>query len=264
MKSMETITLTALQAVATLAARRAGDHVMANRHRRSDVKSILRSDVKHKLDVEAQEAASDVILSAFPEHAILGEETSESPLAESDYIWIVDPIDGTINFFHGLPWWCCSVAVRHKGKVMAGSVFIPEMRQMYEATCDSPAFCNGKTLRVSATDRLELAMLATGADKWDLGEHSFRFLRKVSEMAQRPRILGAAAVDMCMVASGKLDGYFESGIYVWDMAASSLIVERAGGTCEVLKAYPNHRMSVLATNGTLHAACRAELLPMLS
>jgi myo-inositol-1(or 4)-monophosphatase len=67
-----------------------------------------------------------------------------------------------------------------------------------------------------------------------------------------------------MVASGKLDGYFESGIYVWDMAASSLIVERAGGTCEVLKAYPNHRMSVLATNGTLHAACRAELLPMLS
>lgn len=260
---MMTISLTELQAVATLAARRAGDHVMANRHRRSDVNSILRTDVKHKLDVEAQETATAVILSAFPGHAILGEETSEQPLPESDYVWVVDPIDGTINFFHGLPWWCCSVAVRFKGEAMAGSVFIPEMRQMYEATRESPALCNGEIIRVSDTDRLDLSMLATGADKWDLGEHSFRFMRKISEMAQRPRILGAAAVDMCMVAAGKLDGYFESGIYVWDMAAASLIVERAGGTCEVLKSYPKHRISFLATNGALHAACRAELLPML-
>ncbi|MDD3545356.1 MAG: hypothetical protein PHG96_08375, partial [Kiritimatiellae bacterium] len=177
---MMTISLTELQAVATLAARRAGDHVMANRHRRSDVNSILRTDVKHKLDVEAQETATAVILSAFPGHAILGEETSEQPLAESDYVWIVDPIDGTINFFHGLPWWCCSVAVRFKGEAAAGSVFIPEMLQMYEATSESPALCNGEIIRVSDTDRLDLSMLATGADKWDLGEHSFRFMRKIS------------------------------------------------------------------------------------
>lgn len=253
-----------LLAVATLAARRAGEHVLANLHRRGDVNSILRTDVKHKLDVEAQETATAAILAAFPDHAILGEETCDAPLAESDYVWIIDPIDGTINFFHGLPWWCCSVAVRCKGQAIAGAVFIPEMQQMYEATCDGPALCNGAPIHVSSTTRADLAILATGADKWDLGEHAFRFMRKVSEIAQRPRILGAAAVDMCMVAAGKLDGYFESGIYVWDMAAASLIVERAGGRCEILKAYPRHRLSFLATNGGVHDACRDALLPLLN
>jgi myo-inositol-1(or 4)-monophosphatase len=255
--------ITELQAVATLAARRAGEHVLANLHRRGDVNTLLRTDVKHKLDVEAQEAAAAVILSAFPNHAILGEETCDAPLPESDTVWIIDPIDGTINFFHGLPWWCCSVAVRHKGETVAGTVFIPEMRQTYEATCDGPALCNGAPIRVSATARLDLAILATGADKWDLGEHAFKFMRKVSEIAQRPRILGAAAVDMCMVAAGRLDGYFEPGIYVWDMAAAGLIVERAGGRCEVLRAYPGHRMAVLATSGALQAPFRDALLPLL-
>ncbi len=256
-------TTTELQAIATLAARRAGEHVLANLHRRGDVNSILRTDVKHKLDVEAQETAMSVILSAFSDHAILGEETCHAPLPKTDYLWIIDPIDGTINFFHGLPWWCCSVAVRYKGQAMAGAVFIPEMHQLYEATCDGPALCNGVPIHVSRTDRLDLAMLATGADKWDLGEHAFTFMRRVSEIAQRPRILGAAAVDMCMVAAGRLDGYFESGIYVWDMAAASLIVERAGGRCDVLKAYPKHRIAFLATNGYLHGACREALLPLL-
>ena len=251
------------QAVASLAARRAGEHVLANLHRRDDANSVLRTDVKHKLDVEAQEIATAAILAAFPDHAILGEETCDAPLPDSDTVWIIDPIDGTINFFHGLPWWCCSVAVRHKGKPIAGAVFIPEMGQLYEATCDGPALCNGVPIHVSTTSRLDLAMLATGADKWDLGEHAFRFMRKISEIAQRPRILGAAAVDMCMVAAGKLDGYFESGIYVWDMAAASLIVERAGGRCDILKAYPKHRISFLATNGAVHDACRDALLPML-
>lgn len=253
-----------LQSIASLAARRAGEHVLANLHRRGDVNSVLRTDVKHKLDVEAQKTATDVVLAAFPDHAILGEETCDAPLPESDYTWIIDPIDGTINFFHGLPWWCCSVAVRFKGQAIAGAVFIPEMKQMFEATYDGPAMCNGEPIHVSGTDTLELAMLATGADKWDLGEHAFKFMRKVAQIAQRPRILGAAAVDMCMVAAGKLDGYFESGIYVWDMAAASLIVERAGGQCAILKAYPKHRMAFLATNGSLHAPCRDALLPLLN
>jgi myo-inositol-1(or 4)-monophosphatase len=255
---------TQLQAVATLAARRAGEHVLANLHRRGDVNSVLRTDVKHKLDVEAQETATAVIQAAYPNHAVFGEETCEEPFPENDTVWIIDPIDGTINFFHGLPWWCCSVGVRHQGQAVASAVFLPEMRQMYEATYDGPALCNGAPIHVSDTGRPELAMLATGADKWDLGEHAFRFMRKVSEIAQRPRILGAAAVDMCLVAAGKLDGYFESGIYLWDMAAASLIVERAGGRCETLKAYPKHRVAFLATNGHLHDACRDALLPLLN
>jgi len=252
-----------LLALASQAARRAGEHVLANLHRRGDVNTLLRTDVKHKLDIEAQEIATETILAAFPGHAILGEETCDAPLPESDYVWVIDPIDGTINFFHGLPWWCCSVAVRHRGQTVAGAVFLPEMGQLYEATCDGPARCNGVPLRVSATDRLEHAMLATGADKWDLGAYAFTFMRRVAEIAQRPRILGAAAVDLCMVAAGKLDGYFESGIYHWDMAAAGLIVERAGGTCEILRSFPGYRIAFLATNGVLHAAFRDALLPLL-
>ncbi len=253
-----------LQAVATLAAQRAGGHVLANLHRRGDVNSILRTDVKHKLDVEAQEVACAVIGAAYPDHAILGEESCDAPLPPSDYIWIVDPIDGTINFFHGLPLWCCSVGVRWQGKTVAAAVYIPEMHQMFEAVFDGPALCNGAPIHVSATDRLEFSMLATGADKWDLDEHAFKFMRRVAAIAQRPRILGAAAVDMCMVAAGKLDGYFESGIYVWDMAAAGLIVERAGGRCEVLKSWPGYRMAVLATNGLLQEPCREAILPLLN
>lgn len=258
------ITTTQLQAVATLAAQHAGGHVLANLHRRGDVNVIMRTDVKHKLDVEAEEVAMAVIGSAFPDHAILGEESCDAPLPPSDYTWIVDPIDGTINFFHGLPLWCCSVAVRHHEKTLAAAVFIPELQQMFEATADGPALCNGAPIAVSRTEHLELSMLATGADKWDLDEHSFKFMRRIASIAQRPRILGAAAVDMCYVAAGKIDGYFESGIYVWDMAAAGLIVERAGGCCEVLKSWPGHRMAVLSTNGLLQKPCREALMPLLT
>ncbi len=252
-----------LQAVASLAARRAGEHVMAALDRRGDYSSNLRSDVKHTLDVEAQQRAEAVIRAIFPEHGILGEESCDQPVAESDWLWIIDPIDGTINFFHGLPWWCCSVAVRYRGETLAGAVYLPEMGMVFEAACDTAALCNGNPITVSGTTDLSLAMLATGADKWDLDNRAFRFMKKISQMAQRPRILGAAAVDMCMVACGRLDGYFESGIYTWDMAAAALIVERAGGKTEILRQYPAHRLAFLATNGHLHDACRSELLPML-
>lgn len=252
-----------MQAVSTLAARRAGEYVMNNLHRRDDFNSNLRTDVKHKLDIEAQETAESAIKEIFPDHDILGEESWDKALDNSDWLWIIDPIDGTINFFHGLPWWCCSVAVRYKGQTVAGSVYIPEMGMMFEATCDDPTLCNGEPVHVSGTSDITLSMLATGADKWDLDKRAFRFMKKISEMAQRPRILGAAAVDMCMVACGRIDGYFESGIYTWDMAAGALIVERAGGQTDILRQYPKHRMAFLATNGHLHQECRNQLLPML-
>ncbi len=253
-----------IQAVTTLTARRAGEHVMNNLHRRNDFTSNLRTDVKHKLDVEAQKIAESVIKEIFPDHDILGEESCDQPLDNTDWLWIIDPIDGTINFFHGLPWWCCSVAVRYKGQTVAGSVYIPEMNMMFEASCNGPSLCNGTPVHVSETKDITLSMLATGADKWDLDNRAFRFMKKISEMAQRPRILGAAAVDMCMVACGRIDGYFESGIYTWDMAAGALIVERAGGETDILRQYPNHRMAFLATNGHLHQTCKNQLLPMLT
>ena len=254
---------THLLAVATMAAQRAGEHALANLHRRGDVNAADRLDVKHKLDVEAQEIATGIIQQSFPDHVIFGEESDTAFPSDDGYVWIIDPIDGTVNFFHGMNWWCSSVAVRHNGKTIAGAVFLPQVGELFQATFDGPALCNGAPIHVSATDRPDLAAFATGMGKWRTEETAFRLLRAISEFSQRPRMLGAAAADMCMVAAGRMDGFFESGIYVWDMAAAGLIVERAGGTVELLKTYPNRRLAVLATNGKLQAAARDVILPIL-
>ncbi|MBR4171981.1 MAG: inositol monophosphatase [Kiritimatiellae bacterium] len=254
-----------LLAVASFAARRAGQYVVANLSRRDDVNKASREDVKHKLDVESQRIIEEIIRTSYPDHAILGEESADRPEVESDYRWIVDPIDGTVNFFHGFPWWNCSVAVWYRGRAVAGAVFAPELGKLYEATADGPALCNGVPIHVSDTENPELAMFATGADKHDLGGLSFRGIRRIAETSQRARLLGSAALDICHVAEGRLDGYFESGIYLWDMAAASLILERAGGTCSILKDYgtPKYHIAFLATNGKLHDTYTQALLPLL-
>ncbi len=259
------VTSTVLLAVARLAATRAGEHAAANLHRRGDAALVARHDVKHKLDVECQEVATATILSAFADHAVLGEESVEQYVAPAGGVeWVLDPIDGTINFFHGLPLWCCSVAARVDGRVVAGVVYAPELRLCFEATWDGPAICNGEVLQVSATDDLTRATVHTGSDKSESPARAFRFFTALGLAVQRPRILGSAALDLCFVAAGRADGYFEHGIYLWDMAAAGLIIERAGGTCEVLKAHGGYRLAVLATNGRLHAPLKALLAPLLS
>lgn len=252
-----------LQAVATLAARRAAEHVLANLHRRGETNSLTRNDVKHVLDVEAQTIAEAVIRKAFPTHDLLGEEDSEATESTSDYRWIIDPIDGTVNFFHGLPMWCTSIAVEYRGKALAGCVYAPEMGKCYEATADGPALCNGRVIGVSRTECLDRSIIGTGADKWDLNEYAFRYMKAVAEVAQRPRILGAAALDICLVAEGLTDAFFESGLFLWDIAAGALILQRAGGTAEILKLRPGGRLAFMGTNTRLRSAFRAKILPML-
>ena len=255
---------TLLLAVAQHAARRAGEHVLAQLDRRTDTDSVSRHDIKHALDREAQTVATAVIREAFPDDAILGEETADAPLPGTVVRWVIDPIDGTINFTHGLPLWCCSVAAQVHGRSVAGAVFAPELRLSFNATSDGPARCNGAVLHVSDTTRLDLALLHTGADKSDLSSRSFRFMNRIAEAAQRPRIMGSATLDICWTAAGKTDGYFEPGVFIWDMAAAGLILERAGGRCEVLRAYPaGYKMAVLATNGHLHQSLREILMPLL-
>jgi len=251
-----------LLATALLAARRAGEHVMANLGRRDEAVRLDRLDVKHALDFEAQDAACSLIRSAWPGDAILGEETADAPLPDTPVRWVVDPIDGTVNFFHGLPWWCCCVAAQVDGKTVAGAVYAPEMGLCYEASTETPALCNGKPLRVSKTSETRLASIHTGSGKSYPKGKPLRFLECVVDMAQRPRIMGAAALDICSVAAGKADAYFESGIYLWDIAAAGIILERAGGTIEVLKDHGAWRLAALATNGTLHKACKDALLPL--
>ena len=253
----------ALLTLARRAACGAGEHVLSQIGRRADTDHVSRHDIKHKLDREAQETATATIRETFPDHAILGEETADAPLPDTEVRWVIDPIDGTINFTHGLPIWCCSVAAQIRSRTVAAVVFAPELRLLFEARTDGPSFCNGEILRVSETDALERALVHTGADKSELNGRPFRFLNRIAEVAQRPRVTGSAALDICWVAAGRADAYFESGVFLWDIAAAGLILERAGGTCEEIRNFQGYKMAVLATNGRLHAQLRDVVAPLL-
>jgi myo-inositol-1(or 4)-monophosphatase len=253
--------------LAVAAVRAAGTHALTNHARRMEIAQGFAHDVKLKLDMECQVIAEQTILSRFPAHAILGEETAESstPAPAAPYLWIIDPIDGTVNFSHGLPFWCCSVAVRHLGKTLAGAVYAPALGELYTAAVDRSAECNGSPLGVSSVARLDQAMIMTGLDqKVHPGMGRFELFRAIAEKAQKARLMGAAALDLCRVAAGQADGYFEASIFTWDVAAAALVVENAGGRTEILASPAPHRLLFLATNGRIHEELKSLICARLN
>ena len=245
---------------AVKAAHTAGRHALKNFARRTEVVARFTHDVKLQLDLECQQKAEEVIQAAFPDHSFLGEEkAADNEGANMGYQWIVDPIDGTINFSHGLPFWCCSVAVRRGTEVIAGAVFAPMLNELYSAASDGPAELNGSGIRVSETKKLSDSLINTGTDKkFEKNPAPLRLFKAISLSCQRTRVTGFAAFDICQVAAGRVDGYFEGEIYIWDIAAGRLIVERAGGLTEDMTP-PDKRwkMSFLATNGHIHQELKA-------
>lgn len=247
---------------AVRAARTAGLHALANRHRRAETVMVAAHDVKLQLDLECQEIALGIVRADFPDHAILAEESADlgqpthNP-SGSPYTWIIDPIDGTVNFTHGLPWWCCSVAVNHGDKTQAGVVFAPASDELFTATQGGPARRNGQPMAVTGVSMMKEAMVLTGLDqKMTTQMPRLSLFRDIADNVQKARVMGAAALDMCRVAAGQADGYFEAGIYTWDVAAAGLIVERAGGRAETLAETAPHRLMYLATNGHIHGEFR--------
>jgi myo-inositol-1(or 4)-monophosphatase len=241
-----------LLACAIEAARAAGEHALRNLHRRGEVAQRFAHDVKLHLDLESQHKAEEVIRAAFPSHHILGEENG-ALTSGAEPLWIIDPIDGTVNFSHGLPLWCSSVAVRVGEDVVAGAVYLPAMRETCTATADRPALCNGEPIRVSTTARLDEALVLTGLPmKKGHDMPTLDIVRAVSPRVQKVRVMGAAAVDICYVASGRADGYFESGIYLWDVAAAGLVARQAGARAEVLERLTDVRLRYICTNGRIH------------
>jgi myo-inositol-1(or 4)-monophosphatase len=256
---MNEISLTRLLDVAVCAAETAGKHALANKDRRTDAIKVLDHDIKLKLDVECQDIAEEVILSEFPNHGILGEE-AQHPNDASTYEWIIDPIDGTMNFSHGFEYWCSSVAVRHQGKVVAGCVFAPEYNTCYTAHIEEGAKRNGELIEVTQTELLHRAMIFTGLANLSDSSNApyFDLFRTLAGKTNKLRINGAAALDLCRVADGTCDGFFEAGIHLWDYAAAGLIAERAGA---VLAIYPSPEnpfgASVLASNPHLIEGLRS-------
>lgn len=244
-----------LLACAVDVARAAGAHAMANLDRRRVSIHESQHDVKLELDVECQKIAEGIIRERYPDHAFLGEEdTGATAGGTGDFQWIVDPIDGTVNFSSGFPFWCCSVAVRRGPDTLAGAVYAPELDQLYTAAANVPAQLNGNTLSVSSTASLAESIVMTGMDKNVIPEMPrYAVFRTVADHARKARILGSAALDLCRVAVGQADGYVEAGIYLWDMAAAGLIVQRAGGALEILRTLENGRLVCVATNGRIQS-----------
>ena len=206
-------------------------------------------------DHASEKAIIDVIKLAYPGHFILSEETGEI-VTDSEYKWIIDPIDGTVNFANGIPICCVSIGLEKAGQMLLGAVYNPLMNEMFFAEKGQGAFLNDKKISVSSKTEVIKSCLVTGFPYTYLDmpngplEVFERFIRKGIPV----RRLGSAAIDLCWVAAGRFDGFYEHHLQAWDAAAGFLIVEEAGGKVTDYKGdyYSPYQPHLLATNGKIH------------
>ncbi len=220
--------------IAIKAARRAG--AVINRAALDgaplDVRSKHVNDFVTQVDKEAEAAAIDVLRKAYPDHAILAEESgAELGGAKSEYRWIIDPLDGTTNFIHGFPQYCVSIGVQHRGALAHAVVYDPCKNELFTASKGRGAFLNDRRLRVTRIAQLRDALVGTGFPFKELTriELYMRQLRTIMASCTGVRRAGSAALDLAYVAAGRLDAFWEMGLSPWDMAAGALLIQEAGG-----------------------------------
>ena len=190
------------------------------------------NDFVTEVDQASEQIIIDTLLGAYPTHGILAEETgSQHGNPDSDYIWIIDPLDGTTNFIHGFPVYCVSIALSYKGKIEHAVVYDPSRNDLFTATRGRGAFLNERRIRVSKRTQLKDCLISTGFPfrPGDNLRHYLRMFADVTERVAGVRRPGSAALDLAYVAAGFTDGFFETGLSIWDIAAGSLLVTEAGG-----------------------------------
>jgi len=220
-----------------------------------------RDNIVTNVDKASERMIIKKILSNFPDHSILGEEGK--PLdSGSSYRWVIDPLDGTTNFAHAFPFFCVSIALEKDGESILGVVYDPMRQELFVAERGKGATLNGKRIKVSSVNKLGGAFLATG--------FSYGITRKDRNIAHFKKLLvktlairraGSAALDLCYVACGRFDGYWEMSLHPWDIAAGTLIVKEAKGTVTKFDGKPcsNYDRSILATNSLIHKEMTANL-----
>lgn len=239
---------------AVAAARRAGELMLEYSRQGFSINHKGRTDLVTEADVACERAIIETIHAAYPNHAVVAEEGGQS--GESSCRWIIDPIDGTTNFAHGFPVYCASIGFEREGQIAAGAVYDPTRGEMFTATRGGGAFLNGEAIRVSAVAALEQSLLATGFPYAirDEVENNLSHFANFAMRAQAIRRPGAAALDLCYVACGRLDGFWEFHLKPWDMAAGALIVKEAGGRVTGVSGEPFsiYNPHILASNGRIH------------
>ena len=217
--------------IAIRAARRAGVIISRAQNRLYDLRVSQKGlhDYVTQIDVEAEKAIIETLSQAYPDHAILAEESGEA--GKSDYTWVIDPLDGTLNFIRGYPHYAISIALRIKGRLDQAIIYDPLKDELFTASRGEGAQINGQKIRVSVNQELESALLATGfpvRNKQRLFEYLNEF-SKILGLSADIRRSGSAALDLAYVACGRLDGYWEYDLKEWDLAAGALLVQESGG-----------------------------------
>lgn len=241
--------------VAVRAAKEAGEYAMAHIGK---IKEISRKEGLNNLVTDVDKKCEEIIIGhinkEFPSHSILAEESGD--YQRDDRVkWVIDPLDGTTNYAHGLPSFCESIGIIIDGSIKTGVVYDPARDELFTAKEGEGSFLNGNRIRVSDRDSIAESMVATGfAYSMDGKIANMDYFSKMIQDAQAVRRVGSAAIDLCYVACGRFDGFWELGLYPWDTAAGQLIVEEAGGTVTTLDRgpYDIFKKEILATNGRIH------------
>ena len=237
------------------AARAAGQ--VAMRHWKNDPQVWHKPDDQGPVteaDYEVDALLKTTLCGARPDYGWLSEESADDPARlNAQRVWIVDPIDGTVNYFYGIPHYCVSIALRHKDELIVGVIYDPSMNEMWEVEKGSPALLNGQAISVSPRTKLEESamIMGCGKDAASLSAGLERFGR-ASLRARKMRMMGSAALAMAYISSGRLDAYVESTISLWDIAAGQLLLESAGGKSELTPVEGKADVwSIVASNGKI-------------
>ena len=240
---------------ALAAARAAGELLRANFGKPLDVNEFAAHDIKLDLDVRAQTLITEILLAAYPDHAIFGEEGIAGNQA-SEWQWIVDPIDGTVNYFYSIPHFCISIALRRGEEMQVGVIYDPMRDEMWAVERGGKPTLNGAPMAVSQRTQLSDAVLSVGFSKTKTTiSAGIPLLEKYVMRARKCRLMGSAALDLAYVACGRLDAYIEQSVSLWDVAAGMILVESAGGQFEMTPREDNpEKISVVASSGRIDLA----------
>ena len=247
----------ALKNLAVEIAKNAGS-LLLNRPKQLDISTKTSDiDVVTQMDRASERFIVEEILKARPDDGIIGEEGADRP-SKSGYTWVIDPIDGTINFANGIPICCVSIGIEKDGVMVLGAVYNPFMNELFFAERGKGATLNGNKIVVSDKDNLLSSCLVTGFpyQYLDTANGPLQIFDKLIRKAIPVRRLGSAAIDLCWTAAGRFDGFYEHKLQAWDSAAGFLMVEEAGGKVTDLKGnpYSPYQPGIIATNGKIHAS----------
>ncbi|NDA38821.1 MAG: inositol monophosphatase [Actinobacteria bacterium] len=219
-------------------------------------------DFATQMDHESEKLIVSEILAARPDDSIIGEEGANRK-GSSGYTWVIDPIDGTVNYLYGIPGWCISIAIKDEVGYLVGVVHVPSFAMTWSARRGGGASCNGKPLRCNEPVELNRALIATGfAYDIERRKPQAKFIAELLPQIRDVRRMGACAVDICMVASGSVDAHFEAGVNEWDYAAAGLIASEAGAKFSYLKGiWDGEKYFVLTAGPSLFASLAKALAP---